>query len=110
MAYVLLILAIGFAFLIALFAVQNSTMVSVNLLTMSLDASLVLVILGAAALGFLSALMLQLYVQLKMKYQLYKAHGRIRQLEEELAKKQEITSTELAKQQEVAKPELPLVD
>ncbi|WP_312561180.1 LapA family protein [Anaerospora sp.] len=101
MAYVLLVLAIGFAFLIALFAVQNSTMVSVNLLTMSLDASLVLVILGAAALGFLSALMLQLYVQVKMKYQLYKAHSRIRQLEEELAKKPEIAKPDAPKPEEV---------
>lgn len=99
MAYVLLVLAIGFAFLIALFAVQNSTMVSVNLLTMSLEASLVLVILGAAALGFLSALMLQLYVQVKMKYQLYKAHARIRQLEEELARKQEPAVPQAAKEE-----------
>ncbi len=98
MAYVLLILAIGFAFLIALFAVQNSTMVSVNLFTMSLEASLVLVILGAAALGFLSALMLQLYVQVKLKYQLYKAHSRIRQLEEELAGKREPAVPRTAKE------------
>jgi uncharacterized integral membrane protein len=84
MAYVTLILAIVFAFLIALFAVQNSMVVNVNLMMWNIEASLVLVILGAALLGFLLALSLQVYSQVKLRYQLYKAKAHIQQLEEEL--------------------------
>lgn len=85
MAYVTLILALVFAFLIALFAVQNSIIVNVSLMMWNIEASLVLVILGAASLGFLTALSLQLYSQMKLRYQLYKAKAHIKQLEEELA-------------------------
>lgn len=86
MTYLTLIFAMLFAFLIAIFAVQNSTTVSVTLFTRSIDASLVLVILGAALLGFLTALFLQLYAQLKLRFRLYKAETRLRQLEQELEK------------------------
>ena len=65
MAFVTLLFSIGFAFLIALFAVQNSAVVNVNLLTWNIEASLVLVILGAASLGFLTALSLQILNQKK---------------------------------------------
>lgn len=85
MAYITLFLAAAFAFLIALFAIQNSIVVTVNLLVWSIESSLVLVILGAASLGFFMALSLQLYTQLKLKYQLYKASSQITQLEKELA-------------------------
>ncbi len=85
MAYITLFLAVAFAFLIALFAIQNSIVVTVNLLVWSFESSLVLVILGAASLGFFMALSLQLYSQLKLKYQLYKASSQITQLEKELA-------------------------
>lgn len=87
MAYITLLFTTLFAFLIAIFAVQNSMIVNVNLLVWNIEASLVLVILGAASLGFLMALSLQFYAQLKMRYQLYKAKSRIKQLEEELARK-----------------------
>lgn len=88
MAYVTLLFTTVFAFLIALFAVQNSTVVSVNLLVWNVEASLVIVILGAASLGFLMALSLQFYAQLKLRYQLYKANSRIRHLEAEMARLQ----------------------
>lgn len=86
MAFVTLLFTTVFAFLIALFAVQNSMVVSVNLLVWNIEASLVIVILGAASLGFLMALSLQFYAQLKLRYQLYKANSRIKHLEEELAR------------------------
>jgi len=87
MAYITLLFTTLFAFLIAIFAVQNSMIVNVNLLVWNIEASLVLVILGAASLGFLMALSLQFYAQMKMRYQLYKAKSRIKQLEEELDRK-----------------------
>ena len=84
MANVTLVLALGFAFLIAIFAVQNSMVVNVNLMLWQLETSLVLVILGAASLGFLLALSLQFYANMKLRYQLYKANTLIKQLEDEL--------------------------
>lgn len=84
MAYLTLVLAVVFAFIIALFAVQNSMMVNVTMLKWNIEASLVLVILGAASLGFLLALSLQLYVQVRLRFRLYKAQSRIKQLEQEL--------------------------
>lgn len=94
MPYILLVVALAFAFLIAMFAVQNSTIVTVNLLMWNIEASLVLVILGTAIGGFLSALMLQLFVQLKLRYQLHKAQKRISQLEADLSKYQELPVAE----------------
>jgi len=85
MAYVTLVLATVFAFLIAMFAVQNSMLVNVNLLMWHIEASLVLVILGSASLGFLLALSLQLYSQIKLRYQLYRARSQVEKLEGELA-------------------------
>lgn len=84
MAYITLFLAIVFAFMIALFAVQNSMMVNVTMLKWNVEASLVMVILAAASLGFLTAFSLHLYVQVRLRYQLYKAQSRIKQLEQEL--------------------------
>ncbi len=100
MPYILLVCALAFAFLIAMFAVQNSTVVTVNLLMWNIEASLVLVILGTAIVGFLSALTLQLFVQLKLRYQLHKAQRRINQLEADLTKHQEILPEEPALEQE----------
>ncbi len=88
MAYITLLLAIVFAFLIALFAVQNSMLVSVNMFKWNIEASLVLVILGAAALGFCMALFLLLYAQFRLRFQLYKSQSRIRQLEQEVGRLQ----------------------
>lgn len=99
MSYILLVCALVFAFLIAMFAVQNSTVVTINLLRWNIESSLVLVILGTAIVGFLSALTLQLFVQIKLRYQLHKAQRRISQLEAELSKHQELPPEETALEQ-----------
>ncbi|CUH97192.1 hypothetical protein P22_3319 [Propionispora sp. 2/2-37] len=99
MPYILLVSALVFAFLIAMFAVQNSTVVTVNLLMWNMESSLVLVILGTAIVGFLSALTLQLFVQLKLRYRLHKAQRRISQLEADLSKHQELPPEEPALKQ-----------
>lgn len=52
MPYILLVVALAFAFLIAMFAVQNSTIVTVNLLMWNIEASLVLVILVRQLVDF----------------------------------------------------------
>lgn len=113
MAFVTLLFSIGFAFLIALFAVQNSAVVNVNLLTWNIEASLVLVILGAASLGFLMALSLQIYAQMKLRYQLYKIRGQVKQLEDELAVAKQALSAQIEQGstsgQQVANSSVPVI-
>lgn len=87
MTSLLLLFTSAFAFIIAALALQNNVIVNVNLFVWNLETSLVLVILGAASLGFLSALTLGLVVQLKLRFQLYKSGQRIKLLEESLETK-----------------------
>ncbi|MDD4600655.1 Lipopolysaccharide assembly protein A [bioreactor metagenome] len=94
MLYVTLLFTLVFAFLIAAFALQNSMIVNVNFMVWNLQTSLVLVILGAATLGFLMALSLQLYGQMKLRYQLYKAGAHIKKLEEQLAQAKQPEATQ----------------
>lgn len=81
MTHVLLIAAAAFAFLVALFALQNSEVVRVGFMGWKFETSLVLVILGSALLGFLIALLLGLIMQIKLRFQLYKAKQQIKLLE-----------------------------
>ncbi len=78
MTHVLLIAAAVFAFLVALFALQNSEIVRVGFMGWKFETSLVLVILGSALLGFLTALFLGMIMQIKLRFQLYKARQQIR--------------------------------
>ncbi len=88
MAYLTLLVAVVLLFATAFFAVQNSTIVTVSLFFRTIEASLVIVILGAAALGFFTALFFGLFIQLKMRYRLYRANRRISLLEAELRARQ----------------------
>ena len=82
MTHILLIAAAVFAFLVALFALQNSEIVRVGFMGWKFETSLVLVILGSALLGFLTALFLGMIMQIKLRFQLYKARQQIRVLEQ----------------------------
>ena len=82
MTHILLIAAAVFAFLVALFALQNSEIVRVGFMGWKFETSLVLVILGSALLGFLTALFLGMIMQIKLRFQLYKAKQQIRLLEQ----------------------------
>ena len=61
------ILAFIFAFIVAVFAVQNSLPVTVSLFGWSFSISLVIIILGSATFGALTILSLALIVQYRMK-------------------------------------------
>ncbi len=89
MIYITLFFALIFACLIAIFAIQNSMAVQVALLKWNIETSLVFVIWGAAFLGFLLALSLQIYSQIKLRLQLYQARSRIKQLEQDLTQIQQ---------------------
>jgi uncharacterized integral membrane protein len=72
-----------FALVVALFAVQNSSIVSVRFLAWGMETSLVLVIIGSAALGALSAAVLGLPRTLRLRARLRECEASLRRAEEE---------------------------
>lgn len=96
MIYITLLFTLIFAFLIGIFAIQNSMAVQVALLKWTIETSLVFVIWGAASLGFLMALSLQTYSQIKLRLQLYQARSRIKHLEQDLTQIQQQATLEKA--------------
>lgn len=78
---VYLILALGFAIVVAVFAVQNAGEIVVTFLTWRWQTSAVVVILGAATLGALSAGLLGLVRELRLKLKMRQLHGRVNRLE-----------------------------
>jgi putative membrane protein len=76
-----------FALAIAIFAVQNSSMVAIRVLGWGLETSLVLVIIGAAALGALSVTVVGLPRAIRLRLKLREYEGRIKRLEAEIREK-----------------------
>lgn len=81
-----LALALLFALVVAIFAVQNAVPVGVSFLTWRFETSLVLVILGGAALGALSVGVLGVFKQIGMSFRLWDQEARSRRLEAEIKK------------------------
>ncbi|MEW6524061.1 MAG: LapA family protein [Bacillota bacterium] len=79
-----LIAALVFAILIALFAIQNAALVTVRLAVWSFDVSLVLVILGAAGVGAMVVLMWSMVKGWALRNQLRDERGRVKKLETDL--------------------------
>ena len=86
MAILLLLLGMISAIVIVVFALQNGRIVTVSFFDWSVEASLVLVIMVTALMGFLTALFFELVVQLKLRFRLYKMGRQVKLLEEELVK------------------------
>lgn len=80
-----LFLSLLFALLVAIFAVQNATPVTVAFLSGSFQTSLVIIILGAATFGALIILSLALFSQFKLQRLLRAARQREQQLQGEIA-------------------------
>lgn len=72
------------AVVIVVFALQNGRIVTVGFFDWSVEASLVLVIMVTALMGFLTALFFELFVQIKLRYRLFKMGRQVRDLEEEI--------------------------
>lgn len=68
---------------IVAFALQNGQVVTVGFFDWRVESSLVLVIIVSALMG-LAALFFELFVQIKLRYRLYKMGRQIKQQEEEL--------------------------
>jgi putative membrane protein len=88
-----LVLALICALLIAVFAVQNAIAVAVSFLAWRFETSLVLIILGSAALGAVAVFLLGTLGLIKQKRDLREAAQRIQQLESELERLQQKSQT-----------------
>ena len=86
MAILLLLLGMVSAIAIVVFALQNGRVVTVSFFDWSVEASLVLVIMITALMGFVTALFFELFVQIKLRFRLYKMGRQVKSLEEELVK------------------------
>lgn len=91
---VMLLLGMISTIVIVTFALQNGQVVTVGFFDWRVEASLVLVIIVSALMGFLAALFFELFVQIKLRYRLYKMGRQIKQQDEELQrlKKESVVS------------------
>lgn len=80
----MLLLGMVSTIVIVVFALQNGRIVTVGFFDWSIEASLVLVIIVSALMGFLAALFFELFIQIKLRYRLFKMGRQIRDLEEEV--------------------------
>lgn len=76
-----LISALVFSLLIAVFAVQNAVQVTVTILFWNFPISLVLVILGSAALGALIMFSVAMFRQFYLARKIKESEARVKQLE-----------------------------
>lgn len=109
-----LIIGFLFALTVALFAVQNSTMVSVRVLAWMVETSLVLVIIGSAALGALSATLLGLPSAIRLRLKVREYEGKLKRMEAEVKELRDANAPDAAHtdnappdmaQQDMAKPD-----
>lgn len=87
-----LVSALVFSLIVAIFAIQNTVMVTVQFLTMQASVSLVLVILGSAVVGALALFFLSLFRQVgswmtirQLTHQKEELEKQVKRLEEKLS-------------------------
>ena len=80
----MLLLGMVSSIVIVAFALQNGRIVTVGFFDWSVEASLVLVIMVSALMGFVTAIFFELFIQIKLRYRLYKMGRQLKQAEEEL--------------------------
>ncbi len=91
----LIIFTMFLSIVVAVFALQNATVVPIKFFFYQQEASLVLVILGGAFLGLLIGASFVMYIKLKGFLQIRKKNDEIEQLKEEnLLLSQKISSLE----------------
>lgn len=78
---VLLISALVFSLLVAIFAVQNAVQVTVSLLFWNFQTSLVLVILSAAVVGAFIMFSLAMWRQFNLKKKIKEYEDRVKKME-----------------------------
>lgn len=86
----LILLALLFALVVAIFATQNATPVPIRFLIWSFpETSLVLIILGSVLLGAIIVGILGVVKQVSVGIRLREANGKVRRLEEEARTREE---------------------
>lgn len=83
------VVALLFALLVGVFAIQNAITVSLKFFSYQFETSLVVVVLGGVALGALMIGILGLLSQIKNKIQIRNLKGKIKSLEKQLNGKDE---------------------
>lgn len=83
---VIIVFSMIFSILIALFAVQNAEIVTINLLWYQLSLSQAVIILGSALFGVLIMLPFDIFRAVKHKLKLMEMTGEIKRLKEDLEK------------------------
>ncbi len=81
-----LITALLFSLLVAVFAVQNTEIVTIRFITWQFSVSLVLVILGSAIVGALALYFLGLFKQVGAWFKIRQLDGKKKDLEKQLEK------------------------
>ena len=104
MAILMLLLGMVSAIVIVVFALQNGRVVTVSFFDWSVEASLVLVIMITALMGFVTALFFELFVQIKLRFRLYKMGRQVKSLEDELLKLQSMQNVVKAEKLSVKEP------
>ena len=110
MAILLLLLGMVSAIVIVVFALQNGRVVTVSFFDWSVEASLVLVIMITALMGFVTALFFELFVQIKLRFRLYKMGRQVKSLEEELVKLKSVQNSVTLEKKSVKADEALLAD
>lgn len=82
------VVALLFALLVGVFAIQNAVMVPLKFFSYEFETSLVVVVLGGVALGALMIGILGLLNQIKNKIQIRNLKGKIKSLEKQLKGKE----------------------
>ncbi|MDF2633697.1 MAG: hypothetical protein K0R78_571 [Pelosinus sp.] len=77
---IFLLIAFMFSLVVAVFSIQNSISVTVNLFYWAIQTSLVVVVIGSALCGFLIALSVSLFKYVGVRFQLSKANTQIKEL------------------------------
>lgn len=81
---IILVLALVFALMVAVFAVSNANEVIIRFPWGNYPISQALVILGSAAIGSVVVLMLGIFSQVKRTIKMWEYQGKIKKLEKEL--------------------------
>lgn len=89
MVQLLLVVALLFALVVAVFAVQNSEPIAFKLFGWQSETSLVFIVLGAAAAGAATAGLIGFVRQVKSSFRIRQLQTRLQKLEQELESLQE---------------------
>lgn len=88
----IIVISMIFAFFIAVFAIQNATVITINFLWYKLNLSQAVVILGSALFGILMMLPFDIVKRVRYSMKINELNNKIKKLNEELNVAKEVTS------------------